>query len=88
MTERRRTAHAWRRDPIRDAIATFAYERFVARGREHGHDLDDWLAAEREFAARQSASALLSDGTSALLDPLRDVPGVHTPETPPGVTGL
>lgn len=42
------------RNPIRDAIATRAYERFVSRGREHGHDLDDWLAAEREFMSRQA----------------------------------
>lgn len=29
-------------------IAMKAYERFVSRGGEHGHDLDDWLAAESE----------------------------------------
>jgi hypothetical protein len=28
-------------------IAERAYERFQARGRIHGHDLEDWLAAER-----------------------------------------
>lgn len=27
-----------------------AYELFVARGCEHGHDLDDWLTAEREVS--------------------------------------
>ena len=26
-----------------------AFERFVARGCEHGHDIDDWLAAERDL---------------------------------------
>jgi hypothetical protein len=26
-----------------------AYERYLARGGEHGQDLDDWLAAEREL---------------------------------------
>lgn len=31
-------------------IATRAYELFVERGRTHGHDVDDWLAAERELA--------------------------------------
>jgi hypothetical protein len=30
------------------AIARRAYEIFLARGAEHGHDLDDWLQAERE----------------------------------------
>jgi hypothetical protein len=33
----------------RDSIAVRAYRRFEERGREHGHDLDDWLEAEREF---------------------------------------
>jgi hypothetical protein len=30
-------------------IATRAYERFLARGATHGHDVDDWLAAEQEL---------------------------------------
>lgn len=30
-----------------------AYELFEARGREHGHALDDWLQAEAEILARQ-----------------------------------
>jgi len=32
-----------------DEIARRAYEIFEQRGREHGHDLDDWLRAEREL---------------------------------------
>lgn len=32
-----------------DAIAAKAYELFVARGGEHGHDVEDWLAAEAEL---------------------------------------
>lgn len=35
--------------PNADEIARRAYERFVARGREHGHDLEDWLQAESEL---------------------------------------
>jgi len=31
-----------------DVIAHRAYELFLARGREHGHDVDDWLQAEQE----------------------------------------
>ncbi|MGH9141731.1 MAG: DUF2934 domain-containing protein [Vicinamibacterales bacterium] len=58
MIERRRLGQFSKRSPIQDAIATYAYERFLARGREHGHDLDDWLAAEQEFALRQSAPAV------------------------------
>jgi hypothetical protein len=32
-------------------IASRAYERFLKRGGEHGHDLEDWLSAERELLA-------------------------------------
>jgi Protein of unknown function (DUF2934) len=33
----------------RDEIAHRAYEFYLARGSEHGRDLDDWLRAEREL---------------------------------------
>jgi hypothetical protein len=33
----------------RERIAQRAYERFEARGREDGRDMDDWLEAEREL---------------------------------------
>jgi hypothetical protein len=36
----------------RDAVALRAYEIFCARGHHHGHDVEDWLAAERELSAR------------------------------------
>jgi hypothetical protein len=36
-------------EPDRETIAQRAYERFEARGREDGRDLDDWLEAEREL---------------------------------------
>jgi hypothetical protein len=32
--------------PEPDEIARRAYDLFVARGGEHGHDLEDWLEAE------------------------------------------
>jgi hypothetical protein len=35
--------------PSRDQIAHRAYELFLARGSEHGHDQEDWLQAEREL---------------------------------------
>ena len=34
----------------REQIAKRAYELFVARGGEHGHDQEDWLQAERELS--------------------------------------
>ena len=35
--------------PTEHDIAFRAYERFVERGGEHGHDREDWLVAEREL---------------------------------------
>ena len=31
-----------------ETVARRAYERYEARGREDGHDLEDWLEAERD----------------------------------------
>jgi len=31
------------------AIAHRAYELYIARAHAHGHDVDDWLEAEREL---------------------------------------
>jgi len=33
---------------VQELIRQCAYELYEQRGREHGHDLDDWLAAESE----------------------------------------
>ncbi|MEP6863084.1 MAG: DUF2934 domain-containing protein [Deltaproteobacteria bacterium] len=37
--------------PSLDDIAARAHERFVERGGEHGHDVEDWLAAEADLRA-------------------------------------
>jgi len=37
------------------AIATRAYEKFVARGCVHGRDEEDWAAAKTELMAEASA---------------------------------
>ena len=42
-----------------DAIAQRAYALYQARGCEHGHDVEDWLRAEREL---QEANNALSPG--------------------------
>ena len=34
----------------RDQVARRAYQLFIARGETHGHDLEDWLAAERDVS--------------------------------------
>jgi hypothetical protein len=36
---------------VTDSIARRAFELFQERGAVHGHDLDDWLAAERQIRA-------------------------------------
>ena len=35
--------------PRRDAIARLAYQLYNMRGRKDGHDVEDWLIAEREL---------------------------------------
>ena len=41
----------WAR-PDHEAIARRAFELFQQRGWRHGHDVEDWLAAERELSTR------------------------------------
>ena len=38
-----------------DAIAARAFEYYCSRGGEHGRDMDDWLAAERELRGSMGA---------------------------------
>jgi Protein of unknown function (DUF2934) len=38
-------------------IARRAFELYCDRGREDGHDIDDWLNAERELRDAASSSA-------------------------------
>ena len=38
-------------------IARRAYDLYFARGCEHGHDVDDWLKAERELQASPASRA-------------------------------
>lgn len=37
--------------PDRERVAARAYELYLERGGSDGHDMDDWLNAEREFKA-------------------------------------
>ena len=39
-----------------EEISRLAHELYEKRGREHGHDWDDWLQAEAELRNRQSGS--------------------------------
>jgi len=40
-----------------EAVRTRAYELYVERGMEHGHDVEDWLRAEEELASGSKSSA-------------------------------
>ena len=40
-----------------ELIARAAYQRYEARGREDGHDVDDWLAAERDTTGASTSEA-------------------------------
>ena len=49
-------------------IARCAFERYEERGRERGHDIDDWLQAERD----------LQDAVSSVVGCYpREMPGLH-----------
>jgi hypothetical protein len=54
---------------INQTIAERAYELYLARGGEHGHDLEDWYTAESQVAAakpkRRNASPRKSKAASA-----------------------
>lgn len=39
----------WEMQPVQLAITRRAFELFEKRGREHGHDWEDWFKAESEF---------------------------------------
>ena len=43
--------------PSRDEIARLAYHFYETRGRRDGHDVDDWLSAERELTQDDEALA-------------------------------
>ena len=44
-------------DALVETIRQRAYELFEQRGREHGHDLDDWITAELEVNRQTKAQA-------------------------------
>ncbi len=43
--------------PTEEKIRARAYELFEARGREEGHDLEDWFRAEEEITDRKNSAA-------------------------------
>jgi hypothetical protein len=45
-----------------DRIAQRAYERYETRGREDGHDMEDWFEAERELQQGVSSDSTTGRG--------------------------
>lgn len=45
---------------INQTIAERAYELYMSRGSEHGHDMEDWLTAESQVAAAKPKRAVPS----------------------------
>jgi hypothetical protein len=43
-------------DGVQEQVRRRAYELYEARGKEDGHDVEDWLRAESEVAQQQSKS--------------------------------
>lgn len=43
----------------RDAIARLAYSYWEARGYQGGSQIEDWVRAEKEFAARQTVAGTI-----------------------------
>jgi hypothetical protein len=44
---------------LEEQIRTLAYELFEQRGREHGHDVEDWIQAE-EIIVKETAKLVIS----------------------------
>jgi Protein of unknown function (DUF2934) len=42
---------------VEEQIRQRAYELYESRGREDGHDVDDWLTAEEEITKRSTRTA-------------------------------
>jgi len=63
-----------------DQIAARAYQRFVARGCEHGHDVEDWLASERELLRYQIVLEKPGSNLIEVLRELRDLTGMELRE--------
>ena len=43
-------------DELRDQVRARAFQLFEQRGRDDGHDLDDWLQAEAELSPVQKVA--------------------------------
>jgi ribosomal protein L7/L12 len=57
-----------------DEIAARAYQRFLERGGQHGHDIDDWLAAKEELRrGRQRYEVQLVNAGARVIEVVRTI---------------
>ena len=87
LTETSKPLEIARRAYEKYRVARRAYELFEARGRLHGHDVDDWLQAERELPPLERGHhAARAAGQSSS----RRVPGDarHEADDPAGAAAL
>jgi hypothetical protein len=70
-----------------DRIRELAYQKFLARNRKNGHDLEDWLAAEQEVLNGEAAEeniarqTFISEG-NPVTEANRGNPGLHPIRSP------
>ena len=57
MRTERKTTEAGAPQASQQEIAKVAYELFERRGRKAGHDVEDWLEAERIVSARRRGAS-------------------------------
>ena len=55
-TDKTRTMTGAQSQHLAEQIRQRAYELYEARGREDGHELDDWLRAQEEITQRKTRS--------------------------------
>lgn len=48
------TSSSSKSQTFNDEVGKLAYQFFIERGYQHGHDQEDWLRAERIIKARRS----------------------------------
>ncbi len=73
----------------KEAIAERAYQLWIARGRAHGSEEEDWLEAERQMSSTEDANEL-NHGANGAVDaalgetfPASDPVASHLPDEPP-----
>ncbi len=66
----------------RDAVARRAYELFLSRGGEHGHDKEDWYRAEQEVTGAANSDVSNADRTPASDDATRRATPARTSSRP------